>query len=126
MSHSELQDEAKKRGLKAGGKSTDIMARLKESDEKPKAETTPAKPAAKKPFTTNEPTEQQQDRAIKESLIAEETPKKASKYESMGYNALQKEAKKHGINSFGVKKAELIRQIEESRRHREDKGGERV
>lgn len=32
MSHSgsELQDEAKKRGLKAGGKSTDIMARLKE------------------------------------------------------------------------------------------------
>ena len=50
MSHSELQDEAKKRGLKAGGKSTDIMARLKESDQaKPKAETTPAKPAAKKP-----------------------------------------------------------------------------
>ncbi len=113
MSHSELQDEAKKRGLKAGGKSTDIMARLKESDEKPKAETTPAKPAAKKPFATNEPTEQQQDRAIKESLIAEETPKKASKYESMGYNALQKEAKKRGINSFGVKKAELIRQLEE-------------
>ena len=114
MSHSELQDEAKKRGLKAGGKSTDIMARLKESDQaKPKAETTPAKPAAKKPFATNEPTEQQQDRAIKESLIAEETPKKASKYESMSYNALQKEAKKHGINSFGVKKAELIRQLEE-------------
>ena len=114
MSHSELQDEAKKRGLKAGGKSTDIMARLKESDQaKPKAETTPAKPAAKKPFATNEPIEQQQDRAIKESLIAEETPKKASKYESMGYNALQKEAKKHGINSFGVKKAELIRQLEE-------------
>src|SRR5690554_4396790 len=112
MSHSELQDEAKKRGLKVGGKSTDIMARLKESDQaKPKAETTPAKPAAKKPFATNEPTEQQQGRAIKESLITEETPKKASKYESMGYNALQKEAKKHGINSFGVKKAELIRQI---------------
>jgi hypothetical protein len=42
-----------------------------------------------------------------------EAPKKASKYESMGYNALQKEAKKRGINSFGVKKAELIRQIEE-------------
>ncbi|HRU99081.1 MAG TPA: hypothetical protein P5092_16800, partial [Ruminococcus sp.] len=114
MSHSELQDEAKKRGLKAGGKSTDIMARLKESDQaKPKAETTPAKPAAKKPFATNEPTEQQQDRAIKESLIAEETPKKASKYESMGYNALQKEAKKRGINPFGIKKVDLIRQIEE-------------
>jgi hypothetical protein len=113
MSHSELQDEAKKRGLKAGGKSTDIMARLKESDEKPKAETMPAKPVVRESLTANKTIETQQDRAIKESLIAEETPKKASKYESMGYNALQKEAKKRGINSFGVKKAELIRQLEE-------------
>lgn len=114
MSHSELQDEAKKRGLKAGGKSTDIMARLKESDEKPKAETMPAKPVVRESLTANKTIETQQDRAIKESLIAEETPKKASKYESMGYNALQKEAKKHGINSFGIKKAELMARLKES------------